>query len=208
MHGKRRRGKAPALPLVLLAIGLAGCRIIPENSGAAQPPPPVQYPPEIPTKTQRAPARPVQTTPGEQQEPTGLLPEAGAPSKPSAPLPSPVTGELPPKASPTAPYSGPPLAYTRIGESRSLGGATITPLAIVEDSRCPAGAQCTWAGRVVVQVRIVNAGRSETRDVTQGQALAIAGGRLELVDVSPGRTQQGNPPPFAYQFGFSFDAGS
>ncbi len=122
-------------------------------------------------------------------------------------MPSPVTGELPPKTSPAVPYAGPPLAYTRIGESRSLGGATITPLAIVEDSRCPTGAQCTWAGRVVVQVRIVNAGRSETRDVTQGQALAIAGGRLELVDVSPGRTQQGNPPPFAYQFGFSFDTG-
>ncbi|OGE88895.1 MAG: hypothetical protein A2722_04055 [Candidatus Doudnabacteria bacterium RIFCSPHIGHO2_01_FULL_50_11] len=41
-----------------------------------------------------------------------------------------------------------------IGQKVSGLGVTLTPLALLEDSRCPADVQCIWAGIVKVQVKI------------------------------------------------------
>lgn len=36
----------------------------------------------------------------------------------------------------------------RLGQTVNLGGPKVTPLAVLEDSRCPKEARCIWAGRV------------------------------------------------------------
>jgi len=42
----------------------------------------------------------------------------------------------------------------RIGESATINGLVITFVAVSEDSRCPRGAECIWAGRVKVMVQV------------------------------------------------------
>ncbi len=50
---------------------------------------------------------------------------------------------------------------TRLGESSKLGSRTITPIAILEDSRCPSGAQCIHAGTVRLQVKVQRAAQAK-----------------------------------------------
>ena len=56
------------------------------------------------------------------------------------------------------PAASPPASAAdvsaRLGETVRLGALTITPLQVVEDSRCPVGVQCVWAGRLRLSVRL------------------------------------------------------
>jgi hypothetical protein len=55
-----------------------------------------------------------------------------------------------------------------LGQSFTLGlgqpvtvsgpGLTVTFAALVEDSRCPIGSQCIWAGRAVISLTVAKAG--------------------------------------------------
>ena len=42
----------------------------------------------------------------------------------------------------------------KLGQTVNLGGPKVTPLAVLEDSRCPKEARCIWAGRVRLSVRV------------------------------------------------------
>lgn len=100
--------------------------------------------------------------------------------------------------------SGDGVVRARIGETAALpNGATITPLRVEEDSRCPAGVQCVWAGQVRLTVRIERGG-TDTRELIAGKPVAVAGGTLELAEVAP--TKRQGVPLFLedYRFGFSF----
>ena len=71
------------------------------------------------------------------------------------------------------------------GHSR-IFGLDISPVRIVEDSRCPTGVQCIQAGTVRLLVRIED--RSGTREVTLtlGKPVALAnGGWIDLAAVCP-----------------------
>ena len=93
------------------------------------------------------------------------------------------------------------LAMARIGETVRIHGLRVTPLRVLEDSRCPQNARCVWAGRVRLSVRI---GRNQ-REVTLGQPVPMPGGALSLAAVLPERTtRDGAIPPRAYRFGFQF----
>ena len=39
---------------------------------------------------------------------------------------------------------------TRLGVPVRVGAVVVTPLEVVEDSRCPINARCVWAGRLIV----------------------------------------------------------
>ena len=54
----------------------------------------------------------------------------------------------------TPPPASTPNVSARLGETVRLGALTITPLQVVEDSRCPAGVQCVWAGRLRLNLRL------------------------------------------------------
>lgn len=99
------------------------------------------------------------------------------------------------------------LRWARLGETVNLGGPTVTPLRVVEDSRCPQGVQCIWAGRVVVSATISTPTMKVTRDLTLGEPFEVADGTLTLAEVRPGRAQNAAPPSADYRFGFRFDGG-
>ncbi|WP_395332664.1 hypothetical protein WBP06_05555 [Novosphingobium sp. BL-8H] len=194
----KRRAATPALSpivtLALLAFAMAGCRIIPEGGGTS-------YSTPASPPAQAIPQRPVEPPP-----PAPAYTPPSNPVSPAAePMPAPEPATAPP--APSGPYQGPPLAYTRIGETVFVDGPKVTPLSLIEDSRCPQGVQCIQAGRLKLRVRVDLGSGSHKIDMTLGQPVQIADGALELRDAQPGPVAGKKPAPFAYQFGFRFMGG-
>lgn len=108
------------------------------------------------------------------------------------------------------PYGPPPplpipggetaVATIPIGGRASLNGIRIVPLRVVEDSRCPAGVQCVWAGRLVIEALIGDRGQpDQVRQLTLGQPVPLAGGTLILFAANPPKTN-GGPPASIFTF--------
>jgi hypothetical protein len=65
-------------------------------------------------------------------------------------------------------------------------GVSITPLSVVEDSRCPLGVECLWAGVIKVKIRLESiGGREETVVSLYQPSIFFAGKRVMLINVSP-----------------------
>ena len=88
-----------------------------------------------------------------------------------------------------------------LNEVANLDGLTVRPLAVLEDSRCPAQVQCVWAGRVRIRAEVSGNGN---RELTLGEPLAVSSGALTLVDVRPSKRAAEAIAPRAYQFTFRF----
>ena len=88
-----------------------------------------------------------------------------------------------------------------LNEVATLDGLTVRPLAVIEDSRCPATVQCVWAGRVRISADISGVG---TRELTLGESATLGGGTLTLVDVRPSKRTPEAISPREYQFTFTF----
>lgn len=106
----------------------------------------------------------------------------------------------------TPPEDG--IARAAFNERVYVDGPYVTPLAVLEDSRCPMNARCVWAGRVRLSVRIDLGSRSETRDIASDAPIQVADGQLALVEVQPDRVAGDRPgTPRPYRFGFTFAGG-
>ncbi len=88
------------------------------------------------------------------------------------------------------------------GRAVRINHMILRPVTIVQDSRCPANANCVWAGQLIVDFE--NAGRARIR-LEQGKPLAISGGRLTLVGSSPQPVAGRKIPPQAYRFQLRFE---
>lgn len=99
------------------------------------------------------------------------------------------------------------IARAKLGETVSVDGPRVTPLTVIEDSRCPESVKCVWAGQVRLSVRIDLGSRSETRELTLGKPAQVADGSLTLVEVMPERRGTWAVYPEDYRFGFRFDGG-
>ena len=99
------------------------------------------------------------------------------------------------------------VSWARLGQTVNVGGPSVTPLKLVEDSRCPQGVQCVWAGRVVVSATISTPTMKLTRDLTLGEPFPVADGRLTLAEVRPARSKDAGIAPADYRLGFRFDGG-
>jgi hypothetical protein len=98
--------------------------------------------------------------------------------------------------------AGTSTAIARRGETVRLGPLRITPVSIVEDSRCPRMVSCVWRGRLRIKAVVRGSG---TVTLDNGVPLAVAGGKLTLVDAVP-LSQHGEiPPPRAYRFRLRFE---
>lgn len=92
-------------------------------------------------------------------------------------------------------------ALARLGETVRVHGVRVTPLRVIEDSRCPQNARCVWAGRVRISARVAGT----VRELTLGEPLAVRGGAIRLGAVAPERTTlQQAILPRSYRFGFEF----
>ena len=106
-----------------------------------------------------------------------------------------------------APPTDDGLTYARLNHSVRVGGPRVTPLKVLEDSRCPMNARCVWAGQVRLSVRITTGKGTVVREIVSNKPLAVADGTLTLAYVLPDRRTDAILHPRQYRFGFRFDGG-
>lgn len=73
-------------------------------------------------------------------------------------------------------------------QTRQVGDLTIKLTGVRDDSRCPAGVQCIWAGTANVYFNVVKAGENLGDfhfSVNQNQTLYIDNYKFELLDLKP-----------------------
>jgi hypothetical protein len=95
----------------------------------------------------------------------------------------------------------------RLGQRVNLGGPKVTPLRVLEDSRCPMEARCVWAGRVRLEVRIELGSGTTVRELASDKPLPVADGQLELSGVMPPTSTQRAIAPQDYRFALKFSGG-
>jgi len=99
------------------------------------------------------------------------------------------------------------IARAGLNQRVFVDGPYVTPLAVLEDSRCPMNARCIWAGRVRLSVKVELGSGSEIREIGTDAPIQIADGQLSLVEVQPDKVAGSNTEAAAYRFGFSFAGG-
>jgi hypothetical protein len=98
----------------------------------------------------------------------------------------------------------PTTVTARLNEKISLFGAKATVTEVVEDSRCPANANCVWAGTVRVKVHATYGIFSKNTVLTLNEPLTYEGHSVTLVAVEPSIQIAGKAtPPGDYAFTFS-----
>lgn len=93
-----------------------------------------------------------------------------------------------------------------IGQGQQLArGLTVTPLEVLEDSRCPVEADCVWEGRVRIRAQFDLGHESFEAQLDSSAPLRIHGGFLSIAEIAPDMSRARMPiPPQDYRFGFSF----
>lgn len=66
------------------------------------------------------------------------------------------------------------VGSARFGEVVRLDGLRVTPLELLEDSRCPVDVQCVRAGDVRITARIRHDGNADVRELILGQSASMA----------------------------------
>jgi hypothetical protein len=99
------------------------------------------------------------------------------------------------------------MTTARFGQTINTGGPRVTPLRLLEDSRCPLEARCVWAGQVRIEARVRTGRGSSIRELTLGKPIPVADGALELASVMPPRSTQREIRIRDYRLGFRFSGG-
>ena len=88
-------------------------------------------------------------------------------------------------------------------QTQRVGPLRVTPVNVVEDSRCGQNARCVWGGRVVVRVEINGDGERLERNLTLGEPVDVGSRRLMLDGVTPERDRGSELSVAAYRFHFA-----
>ena len=104
----------------------------------------------------------------------------------------------------TAPVADNGISF---GQKAVIDGPVIMPVELLEDSRCPADAQCVWPGQVRITAKWLRPSGDELIELTNGHPVPLADGTLTLIGVTPIRTTKDKIPRNAYRFTFSFAGG-
>lgn len=92
-------------------------------------------------------------------------------------------------------------------ETANVESLFVTPIAVVEDSRCPADVQCVWAGRLIVRTEVRGGSWTKTLDLTMGSGQHVADGEITLVSAAPAKNRRQAIQPGDYRFTYSFSGG-
>lgn len=95
----------------------------------------------------------------------------------------------------------------RIGQAVYVDGPVIKPVAVIEDSRCPAEVQCVWPGRVRIKALWMRADGPRELLLASDQPMAVADGIMTLSEVRPIRPKNGKIDAGKYRFSLSFAGG-
>jgi hypothetical protein len=93
-------------------------------------------------------------------------------------------------------------AVLKVGERAVFPRVTITPLEVVEDSRCAEGVQCVWAGTVKVRVNISHPSGNSSDSIELGKSITTATEKVELLSVTPAKKANQEISKDSYQFTF------
>lgn len=74
---------------------------------------------------------------------------------------------------------------TKINQGVSALGATVTPLEVLEDSRCPVDVQCVWAGTVKVRATLESGLGTAEQVFTLDQPITTEAEEVRLIQVFP-----------------------
>ena len=88
-------------------------------------------------------------------------------------------------ACPEASTDGSVSVQAAIGQTVTALDVSITPLAVVEDSRCPIDVQCIQAGTVRISARVVSGLGTSTSELKLDQALTTEAETVTLTAVAP-----------------------
>ena len=88
------------------------------------------------------------------------------------------------------------------GQAMRLNRSSMTPIEIVEDSRCPRFVTCVWRGRLRVKFALPG-GRQLVLD--DGKPAPFEHGTLTMVGATPISARGEKPPPKAYRFTLRYD---
>ncbi len=72
----------------------------------------------------------------------------------------------------------------------------------MQDSRCPQGVQCFWAGTVKVRVRLESEGNVQEVELELGRPITFVGQRVALTSVTPASIENQIIPKDDYRFQF------
>lgn len=111
-----------------------------------------------------------------------------------------------PTTSDTSEFPKKETVKMKIAISGEVPGITVTPLEIVEDSRCPINARCIWAGTLRVRTRLYspNVSVGGTSVFTIGEPLVWNGYTITLIDTDPQKTTDG-PKDGEYSFIYTIE---
>lgn len=99
----------------------------------------------------------------------------------------------------------------KVGETKtaSASGFRVKFVAVLEDSRCPEGADCFWAGVARIQVTIeTKSGDAKTVElatIEENQNVQIAGYLIHLVKLEPKPSAEKAPESKEYLAWFRFE---
>ncbi|MBX4195570.1 hypothetical protein KW796_01260 [Candidatus Parcubacteria bacterium] len=73
----------------------------------------------------------------------------------------------------------------RLGETATFRNLTLTPVSVVEDSRCAEGVQCIQAGRVRVNTEIISGLGMSGMTIEAGKSVTTEAQKITLISVTP-----------------------
>lgn len=89
------------------------------------------------------------------------------------------------KTQESVPYAAEMTVSARLGEEAKTLGVSITPLAVLEDSRCPIDVQCIQAGTVRLSLHVKSAVAEDTLELGLGSAISSERERVVFIDAVP-----------------------
>ncbi len=95
---------------------------------------------------------------------------------------------------------------TVLGNGFFLDGVTYTPLQVLEDSRCPVGVTCAWAGKVRVSLKIeTNTYQkvTQTSEISLTNSVVYGNKKITMLSMNPVPVQGKVTLPAEYSFEFS-----
>ena len=91
-----------------------------------------------------------------------------------------------------------------VGEKASYNSVTITPLAIISDSRCPSDpkVQCIWAGTVQIKALIESDVESAVKEIELNKPVTTFADVVTLTAVTPEKSLDAEIATSSYEFTF------
>jgi hypothetical protein len=111
-----------------------------------------------------------------------------------------------PSACVTGPYPdvvAPPATAVKLGQRAQVGRYVVRPISIYQDSRCPSGVRCIWAGRFVLYALVDGPDVHANVYLTLGMPERVGRSEITLSSVVPERFGELAPKPETYRFLFT-----